>query len=77
MKAKVINYPSGPVTAFNGIEYVGYEWRDVPSGFEAAAENHPYLEIEQPKPVAAPVSKPKTKVTRRRRRKPATPKGSK
>ena len=73
MKAKVIDYP-GPVVAFNGVEYVGYEWRDVPPGFEAEATRHPYLEIEQPKP--APVAKPKTKVTRRRRR-TTKPKGSK
>ena len=70
MKAKVSNYPAGPVVAFGGVEYVGYEWRDVPVGFEAQAEQHPYLEVEKPAPKLAP--KPKT-TTRRKRRK-ATPK---
>lgn len=33
------------VMAFTGHEYVGYEWRKVPEGMEAKAENHPYLDI--------------------------------
>ena len=35
----------GTVNAFSGFEYVRYEWRTVPAGFEAQAEAHPYLDI--------------------------------
>ena len=45
MKAKVVNYPSGPVVACTGVEFVKYEWRDVPAGFEDAAMAHDLLEI--------------------------------
>lgn len=79
MRAKTQNYPSGPVVAFGGIEYVGYEWRDVPVGFESQAEQHPYLQIEIVEPEAAPVPviKPepaKPKPTRKRRRRTVKPK---
>ena len=81
MKAKANDYPSGPVVAFGGIEFVSYEWRDVPPGCEAEAERHPYLliEIVQPEATPAPVSveaevqKPTPR--KRTRRKPA-PKGT-
>ena len=46
MRARVINYPAGPVTAFGGYEFVNYEWRAVPDGFEEEAERHPFLEID-------------------------------
>ena len=74
MKARTINYPSGPVVAFSGVEYVKYEWRDVPPDSEIAAELHPFLEVEKPK--LAPKKVTKKPATRRRRRK-ATPKESK
>ena len=35
----------GTVLAFSGSEYVRYEWRPVPTGFEAQAEAHPYLDV--------------------------------
>ena len=75
MKAKVSNYPAGPVVAFGGVEYVAYEWRDVPPDSEIAAELHPYLEVEKPKP--KPASKPKAKPAPKRRRRKATPKDNK
>jgi len=73
MKAKANDYPSGPVVAFGGIEFVKYEWRDVPPGCEAEAERHPYLliEIVQPEATPAPViepAKPTPKPKPRRRR---------
>ena len=83
MRAKTINYPA-PVTAFGGFEFVKYEWRDVPVGFEIQAEQHPYLETEteaEPAAVVAepikPKAKPKAKPTNGRRRRKATPKGTK
>jgi hypothetical protein len=36
----------GTITAFSGREYVKYEWRVVPAGFEAEAARHPYLEVK-------------------------------
>lgn len=33
----------GTVIAFSGHEYVRYEWRRVPAGFEEQAERHPHL----------------------------------
>lgn len=33
------------VNAFSGHEYVRYEWRAVPAGFEAQAQAHPYLSV--------------------------------
>ena len=84
MKVRTRDYPSGPVVAFGGFEFVNYEWRDVPPGHEAEAERHPYLEIEQvePEPMpepakAEPVSKPKPKPTNGRRRRKTAPKGTK
>ena len=74
MKARTANYPSGPVVAFGGVEYVKYEWRDVPPDSEIAAELHPFLEVEKPKPT------PKKTVTKKpatRRRRKATPKENK
>ena len=56
MRAKTSGYPSGPVVAFGGYEYVAYEWRDVPLGSESQAESHPYLVIE-----SVPVAQPETK----------------
>jgi len=75
MKAKAVNYPSGPVVAFGGIEFVVYEWRVVPSGCEAEAERHPFLEVleedtqfeAQPAPALEAVEvAPKPKPRRRR-----------
>jgi len=76
MKARTKDYPAGPVLAFGGFEFVTYEWRDVPAGFEEAAGQHPYLEIEQVEPepevlaMAEPVSKPKPKPKATRKRAP-------
>jgi hypothetical protein len=73
MKARTKDYPAGPIVAFGGCEFVNYEYRDVPAGFEKAAKEHPYLEIEQepqPEPVSAmvePVSKPKPPARKRGR----------
>jgi hypothetical protein len=86
MRAKA-NYPAGPITAFSGFEFVKYEWRDVPAGFENQAEQHPYLIIEQePEPVAMsePVEPVKPKAAAKkaprkrapRKRTIKTPKGS-
>jgi len=73
MKARTKDYPAGPVVAFGGFEFVTYEWREVPAGFEKAAEQHPFLEIEQVKPepvtVAAEPVKPKAKPRKRAPRK--------
>ena len=69
MKARVSNYPAGPVVAFGGVEYILNEWRDVPPDSEIAAELHPYLEVQKPAPKAKPAPK--------RRRRKATPKDSK
>lgn len=35
----------GTVIAFSGYEYVRYEWRRVPAGFEEQAEKHPHLDV--------------------------------
>lgn len=61
MKAKVSGYPSGPVVAFGGHEFVSYEWRGVPSGCKDQARAHPYLEVleEKSQPEAAPAPEPK------------------
>jgi len=54
MKARVKDgAPNKVCTAFVGHEYVWYEWRDVPAGFESAAREHDYLEIEDIGPVLA------------------------
>lgn len=80
MRAKTVNYPAGPVVAFGGFEFVKYEWRDVPLGFEDAAVQHPFLEVEKPEPKPEPKPKPKPKpatVTKKpatRRRRKTTPK---
>jgi hypothetical protein len=37
----------GSIVAFSGREYVKYEWRVVPAGFELEAARHPYLEVKQ------------------------------
>lgn len=37
----------GTVTAFSGHEFVKYEWRAVPAGFELEAAKHPSLEVKQ------------------------------
>jgi len=42
----------GNITAFSGREYVKYEWRTVPAGFEEEAEKNPYLEIKPDKELA-------------------------
>ena len=81
MKAKANDYPSGPVVAFGGIEFVPYEWRDVPPGCEAEAERHPYLliEIVQPEATPAPVSveaEVKKPTPRKRTRRKPAPKGT-
>ncbi len=80
MKARVINYPAGPVVAFGGCEFVNYEWRVVPAGHEAEAERHPFLEVEAPvakepeqapvevaEPEEAPAPKPKPKAKPKRK----------
>jgi len=44
MEAKVPNdFRFSVVTAFAGREFVKYEYRIVPNGFEIEAENHPML----------------------------------
>lgn len=48
MKAKATT--SYPIMAFGGVEFVKYEWRAVPAGFEDAAMAHPNLEVRQPEP---------------------------
>ncbi len=51
-----------PVTAFSGLEYVRYEWRDVPKGFEQQAKGNPFLElleeVTEPEPVVFSPSEP-------------------
>jgi len=66
MKARTKDYPAGPVSAF-GFEFVAYEWRNVPAGFEADAERHPYLEI-QPEAEPVPAEEPAKPKPRKRRR---------
>ena len=71
MKAKTKDYPAGSVIAFGGFEYVGYEYRTVPPGFEDQAEVHQYLEIEQePEPVAIPEPVEPAKAKPKRKRAP-------
>jgi hypothetical protein len=44
----------GSVVAFSGHEFVKYEWRTVPAGFELEAERHPSLEVKadpEPEPL--------------------------
>ena len=49
MRARVkTNAPNRVCNAFGGIEYVTYEWREVPVGFEQVASTHSYLEVEIP-----------------------------
>jgi hypothetical protein len=58
--------------ACSGVEFVAYEWREVPAGFEDEVENHPYLEVEPvqitPEPPKAAPESPKPKAAPRRRR---------
>ncbi len=42
--------PNKVCTAFGGSEFVWYEWRAVPSGFEHAARGHGYLEVDDVDP---------------------------
>ncbi len=49
MKAKSNRF--GSITAFNGIEYVRYEWRDVPAGFEDEARRNQFLDVQESAPV--------------------------
>lgn len=49
MKAKSKRFSS--VTAFSGLEFVRYEWRDVPIGFEDEAQRNPFLELQEDAPV--------------------------
>ncbi len=49
MKAKSNRF--GSITAFNGIEYVRYEWRDVPSGFDDEARRNQFLDVQESAPV--------------------------
>ena len=62
MKAK--SNKSFPIVAFGGREYVPYEWRPVPAGFEEAARANPFLEVQEikpePEPEKKPAAKPKT-----------------
>lgn len=60
MKAKSNRF--GSVMAFGGVEYVRYEWRDVPKGLEEQARGNPFLELQEdiaePEPVAFSLSEP-------------------
>lgn len=53
MKAK--SNKGYPVTAFSGLEFVSYEWRDVPPGKEQEAINNPFLITMLDEPQPAPV----------------------
>ena len=46
--------PNRVCTAFGGHEFVIYEWRDVPSGFEGPARGHSYLEVDDIDPDVQP-----------------------
>lgn len=59
MQAKVTNYPSGAIQACNGVEFVKHEWRNVPAGFEAEIERHPFLTARVDKPIESDPVKPK------------------
>ncbi len=52
--------PNRVCNAFNGIEYVSYEWRDVPTWAEGeASKGHQYLEFDTgPDPDALPSAEP-------------------
>lgn len=54
MKAKSNRFSS--ITAFNGLEYVRYEWRDVPGGLEDEARRNPLLELQEDAPEPEPVA---------------------
>ncbi len=60
MKARSNRFSS--VTAFSGLEYVRYEWRDVPKGLEQQAKGNPFLELLEdaiePEPVVFSPSEP-------------------
>ena len=60
MKARSNRFSS--VTAFGGLEYVRYEWRDVPKGLEQQARGNPFLELQEdiaePEPVVFAPSEP-------------------
>lgn len=43
MKARSKRF--GSITAFSGREFVRYEWRDVPAGFEDEARRNSLLEL--------------------------------
>jgi hypothetical protein len=45
---------SGPLNAFSGHEYVRYEWRPVPDGFEDQAKVNKFLEVREVKAIKAP-----------------------
>lgn len=70
MKAKSNRF--GSVTAFSGLEYVRYEWRDVPKGFEVEARGNPFLELQEdstePEPVVFSPSEPIVVQSSRRKR---------
>ncbi len=50
------------VTAFGGREYVRYELRTVPVGYEAEAKQHPLLDVVLPEPIASPEPVKRAKV---------------
>ena len=39
------------VRAFSGIEFVAYEWRPVPAGFEGEARRNQFLDVQESAPV--------------------------
>lgn len=60
MKAKVKKSARFPlITSCAGKEFVRYEYREVPAGFEQEAENNPFLDVEKGK-VSSPSSRPST-----------------
>ena len=47
MQARVkLSSRYGSITAFSGLEFVKYEWRNVPAGKDEEAKRNPYLELE-------------------------------
>lgn len=41
------DYKLGPVLAFSGHEFVKYEWRPVPEGYEEPARTHELLDVRE------------------------------
>ena len=76
MRARVrAQAPNKICRAFNGLEYVNYEWRNVPEWAEGQARGSIYLELDDADPdtaVAEPQSPaaPKTRKPAARKRTP-------